>query len=406
MGSTERPYPVPDDEEARLWALQQYDILHSSPEEAYDDLVALAREIYDVPASFVGFLDDDRQWFKAEEGMGKTEAPREVTPCAWGIMTPDEPTVIEDLGEDPRFQDAPLVQKKGFRFYAGVPITTDDGHAVGTMCILDDEPQRLDPEETEALHALSRTASRLLELRRASHEMMRRTEELERFAGVAGERIKDPLSSVTVHLSFLEEDLADADAEIQENLQAAQEGTEVIEGIAEKLMEYARLDPVTAAEADALDLEELVQENWRTLQGVVDDAEATLEVGDLPTARADRRQVRHLLLAILDNAVRFHESDPIQVAVTGERIDGMCRITVADDGRGIEEDEDLDRLFEVFYRSNRSASTPGAGLGLTLAEKVVELHRGDIHVESTPGEGTTVSFTLPAADEAGAAGGG
>lgn len=386
--------PLPKQEAARLRALRSYDILDTAPEEAFEDLVTLAQEIYDVPIAFVGFMDEERDWLKASRGVEAEAMPRETSFCAWNIPTPDEIMVVEDATQDPRFQDTPVVRKKGVRFYAGMPIVDDDGHALSTVCILDQEPRSFGPGEEEPLKALARNAMRLLTLRRTSRELYQRKDEIERYAGAAGERLKDPLSTVTVHHDFLAGALEDAPEETRDDLREAQAGAREIERIAEQLMEYANLDPEAAAEADPLDLQALLEEVWADLEEDGEAAEAELEVADLPRVRADRRQVRHLLGNLLDNAVRYREDEPVRIRVTGGRLGGMGQFEVADDGRGIEPD-DLDHVVDVFYRSQ---AVDGSGLGLALCEKVVDLHGGTLRIDSEVGEGTTVSFTLSAAD--------
>lgn len=388
--------PLPKREAARLRALRSYAILDTAPEEDFEDLVTLAREIYDVPIAFVGFVDEERDWLKASRGVEADAIPREASFCTWSITTPDEPLVVEDATRDPRFQDTPIVRKEGVRFYAGMPIVDDDGHALGTVCILDQEPRTFEPGEEEPLKAMARNAMRLLKLRRTSQELYRRKDEVERYAGAAGERLKDPLSTVTVHHDFLAEALEDASEETRDDLRQAQAGAREIQRIAEQLMEYANLDPEAAAEADPLDFSALLEDVWDGLEEDGETAEAELEVADLPRVRADRRQVRHLLGNVLDNAVRYREDEPVRITVTGGRLGSMCQFEVADDGRGIEPD-DLDRVVEVFYRSARSQAVDGSGLGLALCEKVVDLHGGTLRIDSEVGEGTTVSFTLPSA---------
>ncbi len=163
---------IPKTEAARLEALRQYDILDSIPERGYDDITAIAAEICDTPMALVSFVDRDRQWFKSRVGIDARETPRDIAFCAHAILEPESPLVIEDATRDPRFANNPLVTGDPFiRFYAGVPLVTSDGHAIGTLCVIDREPRTLDEGQLASLGALARQVMAQLELRRTVAEL-------------------------------------------------------------------------------------------------------------------------------------------------------------------------------------------------------------------------------------------
>jgi len=141
-------------------------VLDSAPERAYDDIVRLASQICGTPIAFVGFVDADRVWHKARIEVPIEESARDVSFCSHTILQ-REPLVVTDLGADERFADAPqVVGGPELRFYAGAPLVTDDGHAVGTLCALDTTPRTLSDDQREALAALARQVVAQLELRR------------------------------------------------------------------------------------------------------------------------------------------------------------------------------------------------------------------------------------------------
>ena len=130
--------PLPPHETARLARLRSLGILDTLPQQAYDDISALAMAICKTPMAYIGFIDADREWLKARNGLDVVEAPRDITLCAHAILEPDRVMVVEDTLQDPRFSDNPLVTgDMGLRFYAGAPIVTSDGMAVGTVCVID-----------------------------------------------------------------------------------------------------------------------------------------------------------------------------------------------------------------------------------------------------------------------------
>jgi two-component system cell cycle sensor histidine kinase/response regulator CckA len=159
-------------ERQRLSALRKYEVLDTPPEQAFDDLTMLAAHICGVPTAMVSLVDERRQWFKSRLGLELTETPRDVAFCAHSILTPGEVMQVPDAAADPRFADNPLVtQEPHFRFYAGAPLVTAEGHALGALCVMDRAPRQLTPEQVEALKALGRRVVAQLELRRQSREL-------------------------------------------------------------------------------------------------------------------------------------------------------------------------------------------------------------------------------------------
>ncbi|HWG91014.1 MAG TPA: PAS domain S-box protein [Candidatus Thermoplasmatota archaeon] len=164
--------PFPQDEPARLRDLENYHILDTEPEEAFDGLARVAALVCETPMAFVNMLDGTRQWFKATVGLDLRETPREHAFCGYTILTPKRPLVVHDTLEDARFMDNPLVQgEPHIRFYAGVPLVTPDGYALGTLSVLDHVPRELRPEQLNALRDLARQAVAQLELRRKVNDL-------------------------------------------------------------------------------------------------------------------------------------------------------------------------------------------------------------------------------------------
>lgn len=158
--------PVPTDEDVRLRTLNALNVLDSAPEADFDDIVALASNLCGAPISLVSLVDTDRQWFKAKIGMQLDETHRDVSFCAHAILGSDL-MIVPDASVDERFADHPFVQATpGVRFYAGAPLRTGSGSALGTLCVVDHEPHKLSVDQIRALRALAHQVAEHLELRR------------------------------------------------------------------------------------------------------------------------------------------------------------------------------------------------------------------------------------------------
>lgn len=169
---------APRNEIKRLEALRRYHILDTEPEAAFDDFAKLASFICGTPMATITLVDLDRQWFKAKVGMDRVETPRNQSFCTHTILA-NEVMVVEDALIDGRFLDSPLVTgDPHIRFYAGAPLLSPDGHAVGSLCALDQRPRKLDVAGKTMLQTLARRVMEQMELRRVSHDLAAALEDL------------------------------------------------------------------------------------------------------------------------------------------------------------------------------------------------------------------------------------
>lgn len=177
---------LPDNEIARIHKLRALNILDTSSEKSFDDVVALAQLICQVPIAVVSLVDVDRQWFKSCLGLAARETPRDVAFCAHAILEPTQPLIVEDTHQDPRFFDNALVTGEPYiRFYAGVPLTTHDGFALGTLCIIDHVVRQLTREQIDALKRLASQVEQLLYVKELNQEKIEQQERIEFLANSA-----------------------------------------------------------------------------------------------------------------------------------------------------------------------------------------------------------------------------
>lgn len=187
---------IPSSEISRLAALASYEILDTPRESDFDDIADLASRICETPIAVVNLIADGRQFFKAEVGLGVRETPLDTSFCAKAILEEDF-LVVPDATKDSRFDCNPLVTgDPGLRFYAGALLKTDDGHAIGTVCVLDTKPHVLTELQEQTLRVLARQVMRQLELRQVLQAKIRAEDHQNVLNGELAHRIKNTLALV------------------------------------------------------------------------------------------------------------------------------------------------------------------------------------------------------------------
>jgi diguanylate cyclase (GGDEF)-like protein len=166
--------PLPENEAQRLQAVLSYDILDTPPEVEFDALTRVAAHAFNTPAAVVGLMDSDRLWFKSRLGLEVQQLDRQIAFCAYAIMRPDEPLVVEDLRQDDRFRENPLVvNPPSLRFYAGVPLIDRHGYALGTIAVADNQPRVFSEAQCAALRDLATLVITALESRHRAIQLAR-----------------------------------------------------------------------------------------------------------------------------------------------------------------------------------------------------------------------------------------
>lgn len=255
----------------------------------------------------------------------------------------------------------------------------------------------LNPVETaEGLFVLASVVD-ISPRKRAEEELRRSNEELERFAYVASHDLQEPLRTVASYLQLLERRYRpQLDATACEFIDFAVGGARRMEQLIQDLLAFSRV--ATHGEApSATDAGDALTDTLHGLRAAIVQANATVTHDEMPAVLADASQLRQVLSNLIGNALKFRGSDPPHIHIGAVRHGQMWQFSVADNGIGIDAAY-FERIFVIFQRLHTREAYPGTGVGLAICRKIVDRHGGRIWLSSTPGHGTTFSFTLPAVD--------
>ncbi|WP_176548269.1 PAS domain S-box protein [Natrinema sp. CBA1119] len=223
-------------------------------------------------------------------------------------------------------------------------------------------------------------------------------ERLEQFAYAASHDLQEPLRMVSSYLRLIERRYADElDEDGREFIEFAVDGADRMRDMVEGLLEYSRVE-TRGDPFEPVDLDDVLAEVCDDLTIKIEETHADVTVESLPTVYGDARQLRQVFQNLLSNAITYSGDDPPDIHVGAERAGDEWVLSVSDEGIGIDP-EDADRVFEIFQSLHTTEEGSGTGIGLALCKRIIERHDGEIWIDSEPGEGTTFSFTLPAARE-------
>ncbi|MCF2857059.1 ATP-binding protein [Pseudoalteromonas sp. SMS1] len=392
---------LPSDESERLKSLLDYDILDTSAEHCFDELTQLASQICGTPIALVSLLDSHRQWFKSKVGLDASETPREFAFCGHAILQ-DEVFEICDASADVRFFDNPLVTGgPKIRFYAGTPLRSFSGQAVGTLCVIDSKPMKLTACQKETLTILGRQVIAQLELRKRIKEITLANAAKDEFLSNISHELRTPLNAI---VGFTELLMQPAN---QIGLNEPQKGyvrnidfgSKQLLAIVNSVLDLEKID------AGKMDLQlaptalsPLIHDVLAMMKVSAEQAQLKLVLilsAELQSVslNLDKTKLTQVLCNLLSNAIK-HSCEGQEVTLSAQMIDQQLAIDVIDQGAGISE-QDQRLLFDK-YRQVGAVKKEGTGLGLCICKGLLSLMAGHIHLESTLGVGTKIRITLPA----------
>lgn len=383
LSSMKKP-AIPSNEKQRQAAVESYSILDSAPEIAYEDIVSLASAICGVPIALVTLIDKDRQWFKAKKGIDATESSRDISFCGHAIHNSNV-FEVDDASLDERFADNPLVEGgPRIRFYAGAPLIDSQGYALGTLCVIDNEPKKLSAEQIEALEALARQVTRNIETRKWAETIKiqqsqlvqsGRMAALGQMAGGIAHEINSPLGSLALGLGMLEDRLNESEKiEISRLNRAVFQISKIIKnllsftGDSEK-EEFINTDIRVCVE----DCLSFCSEKFKNSEiEIIIDPSLTSKTQIL---KIQSTNVVKAMLSVLNNSFDAVSEVDTKKWVKLSLLDHAqeIQILISDSGKKIPDDV-ADKMMEPFFTTKIVGK--GAGLGLSFAKGIMEKHSG------------------------------
>lgn len=389
-------HDIPLNETERLKSLNKYDILDTLPEEDFDAITKIAASICKTPISLVSIIDKNRQWFKSHHGLNATETPRDISFCSHSILTPDELFIVNDATKDERFYNNPLtINNPNVIFYAGAPLNSSDGYCLGTLCVIDNTPRKLNKNQKENLKLLAKQVVNLLELRRkngellqANDEVLRLNKQLSAFAYKLSHDIKTPISGIK-HLSeIIQEDYALAlDSKGKSWLALISSSSTYLYTLVEGMLNFTK---ATNAEIvfETFNFEKLLEQiklscNWSHTY-IIHYTNCNI------TLKQSRIAFIQIFQNLLSNSIKFVGESQSIISITLEIEPEFYKIIYKDNGPGIDKKYHK-KVFELFETLEKSSST---GIGLPTVSDLLRRLGGSIKIESPKEKKSGIEFCI------------
>ena len=385
----------------RIAAVRALNLLDTPPEDRFDRITRLARDLFDVPIAQVTLVDVDRQWAKSSTGGGPRELARGTSFCSATIDS-GRYFEVSDASTDPRFATSPAVLGPAHvRFYAGHPVAAPSGHLVGALCVLDRVPRRFTTRQREELGELAEW----VRLECAVVQVTRWEEAAERarrdFVSIVSHELRTPLTSIHGSLELIASGRFGAlPPRVAGLVDIAARNTDRLVRLSQDVVDlhqvhrgrlHLRLDDIA--------LTEVVSQAVNAVDDVAERAgvPVTATWAATATVRGDADRLVQVVTNLLVNAVRV-SPEGAGVAVTCGVDGSWAWIEVRDHGPGVPQGQ-LDEIFEPFVQFDVPGQrrTGTAGIGLAIARGIVEAHGGRVRAEPATGGGSAFRVALPAA---------
>ncbi|HLS31311.1 MAG TPA: GAF domain-containing sensor histidine kinase [Flavobacteriaceae bacterium] len=392
-------------EKMRLAALKKLGILDSPGEKQYDNLTELAAYICQVPIAMISLIDEDRQWVKSKVGVDICETERKHSFCTHTIESSEGYMEIEDARLDPRFENNPFVVQgeDPIIFYAGYALKDDEGHALGTLCLMDYKPKKLDQTQKDALFTLKNQIEALFELRHknkkltdSKNQLNEQNKLLKNFAGAVSHDLKMPLASIVMTIDLLRSKYGE---------QLGEEGINYLKKLKQSslgMSEYIT-HILDYYETDNISSEDYSDEPFGLkgfLENIVDmlNIDGNVEI-HFPEENFDlicnRSGLEQVFLNLLGNSLKYNDKKTTIIDIDAKEKENYYYFGITDNGMGIP-DKELKNVFNLFSTATDKDrhGKKGHGIGLSTVKKIVEKLGGKIDIKSEVGKYTSFTFTI------------
>lgn len=387
-------------ETARLKALYDYNILDTEAEKVFDDLTQLASEICGTPIALISLVDPNRQWFKSAVGLDATETSRDIAFCAHAINQ-TEIFQVEDALKDQRFFDNPLViDGPKIRFYAGTPLITPEGHAIGTLCAIDSKPNKLSPKQANALEILGRNVISQMELRQKIKTLQTIDKNKTDFLSNMSHELRTPLNAIIGFSRLLLSDAANFNPKTKclEYLKHIDYSGKRLLSVVNAILDINKIEAgMMTLELAPTDLRMLIQQVTGMLAVGIAEKDIDFQyhiAPDLPEIlMLDEVKFSQIVINLLSNGIKYTpKNGKVRLNIGGK--ENILIIDIKDNGDGISADDQAE-LFTKFKQLGNTKNSQGSGLGLAITKGLVELMQGSINIKSEVQIGSVFTVTMP-----------
>jgi signal transduction histidine kinase len=380
----------------RINSLRSYLVLDSESDKEIDCLTELASEICETPISLVSLVDSDRQWFKSKVGLQASETSRDIAFCAHAIVQSEEMFIIEDATKDERFFDNPLVVNAPLViFYAGVVLKSDTNYPLGTLCVIDNQPRKLNDKQIRALKTIARQIMNLLNYKKVLRlgedlrfQLAQKNQELESFASIAAHDLKSPLINImSVANLFSKTYQIQLDSKGIHMLDLIEKSATRLSLMIDGLLQFSKVDGMSLLIKSKVTLSETITE-LATLLGNKNNLKISL-YSDLITIETYPILLDQILMNLFSNSLKYNHTKIAEIDLYVSENPSHYLFIVKDNGPGIDK-KYQGAIFNLF----QTAPNKGNGIGLALVKKIIEKLGGKIYVESELGHGAEFHFSI------------
>ncbi|GEQ84638.1 sensor histidine kinase [Patiriisocius marinistellae] len=393
---------VPHNEIERLQALISLKILDTAEDDDYDNITELASFICNTPVSLISLVDKERQWFKSKKGMTACETSRDYSFCAHAILDPTEILEVADARLDPRFIDNPLTElDEPVIFYAGIPLRTENGLPLGSLCVIDHKPNALNQGQRDALKRLGKQVERLLLLRIMNRDLISTKDSLKKhngllkeFASIVSHDLKMPLANLILTSDIIKKKYNDfIDDTGKGYLDYLKKSSLSMSDYITKILEHYECIAYDVDDTQNFQINELL-EGVIDLLNIKDNCEINLPENNIDIL-CNITALKQIFINLIGNSLKYNDKERTIIKIKASEIEGFYEFKIHDNGRGIEK-EKLKTIFELFtivgHLDNNGEK--GHGIGLSTVQKLVHSLSGEISVISDLGSYSEFTFTI------------